>query len=89
MQTDLGVVVAHRTATQYLRSNWAASDDGTAQLLQLSNAACMIEVYMRVQNQLHVFDLETERSDIAGDLLSSLGHGTIDQNVSLIRSDKD
>jgi hypothetical protein len=48
----------------------------------------MIEVHMRIQDELHIFDAKTQGPNVGDDWMSRLGLGTVNQHVPGFRSDQ-
>ena len=57
-------------------------------LLQLRDAAGVIVVHVRVQNELDVFDLESELLHMLRDERRRLRQGSVDQHVTVGRRDQ-
>ena len=49
---------------------------------------CMVKVYVGIENEPNIFHPETQRPNMRRDLLCTLLHGAIYQNMPLRRSDQ-
>ena len=66
----------------------ARDDFRAAALLQLRDAAGMIEMHVRIENDLDVAELEAELLDVLRDERRGFRQGAVDQNMTLWRSDE-
>jgi hypothetical protein len=75
--------------SQHRRTPRACGDSRIAHALKLRNSAGVIEMHVRIQNQFHILNAEAQRLNVRSDLAGRLGQGTINQDVTGIRSDQD
>ncbi len=66
----------------------AREHTGAAEALQFSDPAGMIKVDVRIQNDLHILDPKSQRTNIRRDLLCRFRESPINQNVSGRRRDQ-
>ena len=62
---------------------------GAADALQFGNSACVIEMHMRIQNELHIFNAKPQRPYIRYYQLRRLRQTSIDQDVPGFGRDQD
>jgi hypothetical protein len=63
----LRVVARRRTSVHYVRGPLACGNTGPAMPLQFGNAASVIEMGVRVYDELDVFDAKSQRADVGND----------------------
>jgi hypothetical protein len=85
---ELRIVAFDFAGSQDLGSDVARDDFRAAELLQLGNAAGVIVVHVRVENELDVFDLEPELLHVPGDERRGLRQSSVDQHMSIGRRDQ-
>jgi len=85
---ELRVSTAGPTCSHDFRSPRTSEHTRTADPLQFGDSSRMIVVHMGVEDDLHVFDSESERMYIADDERHRLGQISVDQNVAAIGSDQ-
>lgn len=86
---DLRVALSYSTFGKHSSAPRTRHHAGTAQSLQFRDAAGVIEVYVRVHDQLDVFDSKTETPDVGDDLRDGLRQVSVNQNVAAVGRDQD
>ncbi len=86
---ELRIVAFNLAGSQHLRGDIARDDFRTADLLQLGDAAGVIVVHVRIQDDLDVVDIESQLLHVLSDQRRRLRQGTVDQHMTLGRRDED
>src|SRR5215472_10855184 len=83
----LGIVARYAAFFEHLGAPWAGDNPRPASALQFCDSASMVEVDVRVHDQLHVFEAEAEGFYVGRDLSCRLRQVAIDENMSGWRCD--
>jgi hypothetical protein len=78
---ELRIALVRLARFQHRLRGRAGDHRGAAQALQFGDAARMVEVFVRGQDEADVFDLEAELADVGGDLRGRLRGGAVDQDM--------
>ena len=80
----LRVTSSYAALTQDGCTPLAGDDACAAQPLQFRNPTGVVEMHMRIQDELHIFDTKTKRFDVGGDLRRRLRQSSVNQDVSSV-----
>ncbi len=84
----LRIGAAYPTCLQNARAPLAGYDVRATQTLQLRYPTRMIEMNVRIHDQLHIFNAKTQRLNIGDDLLCRFRECSVHQHMSGIRGDQ-
>ena len=85
----LRVVVRHGAFVHDVRGPLACGNTGPAEPLQFGNAARVIEMGVRVYDELDVFDAKSQRADVGNDQRRRLGQRAVDEDMASLGGDQD
>ena len=85
----LRVVARDRTFVHDVRGPLACGNTGPAEPLQFGNAAGVIEMGVRVYDELDVFDAKSQRADVGNDQRRRLGQRAVDEDMASVGGDQD
>src|SRR5258708_3616660 len=85
----LRVVARHRTFVHDVRGPLACGNTGPAEPLQCGHSAGVIEMGVRVYDELDVFDAKSQRADVGNDQRRRLGQRAVDEDMASLGGDQD
>jgi hypothetical protein len=78
----LRIVASYSTVSHHGATPRAGIYPRSTEALQLRDPACMVEVDVRVHDDLHILNTKPKGTNVSDNLCSGLGQSAVDQDVS-------